>query len=135
MMLTNNGICVLISSTDETLVDNIKLLFEKFIRTSIVFYTQPIKTSSVTLPWLWNVSGTCDYMIVDLDTCAWEDIMAALLKDTSGARTVIFYSEKERKREAIKLINAAGRDIIFSNMDDLNNFLDIDTQYPGPLDE
>ena len=74
-------------------------------------------------------------MLVDLDTCAWEDIMAAILKTTDENHTVIFYSEKNVRREALKLINATSKYIIIHNLEELNRFLDIDTRYPGMTDE
>jgi lipid II:glycine glycyltransferase (peptidoglycan interpeptide bridge formation enzyme) len=135
LLLTENGVNVLITSTDKVLTNGIKLLFEKYIMSSIVFNVQDTETTSASLPWMWHVSRTCEYMIVDLDTCAWEDIMSALLKTKDDNHMVIFYSEKSKRREAIKLINAVGKYIIFSNLDDLDKFLNIETSYPGMLDD
>lgn len=135
LMLTENGLHVLITSTDTVLTNGIKLLFEKYIMSSIVFNVQNTETTSASLPWMWHVSRTCEYMIVDLDTCAWEDVMAALLKTRDDSHMVIFYSEKRKRREAIKLINAAGKFIIFSTLDELDKFLNIETSYPGMLDD
>ena len=80
LYMTEHGISIFISSTNNELITPIKELFEKFIATSVVFMVQNKKTNSETLPWMWNVSKTCDFMIIDVDTCAWEDIMAGLLK-------------------------------------------------------
>lgn len=135
LFLSENGANVLITSTNADLIDSIKLLFEKYIRTSVVFNVQGAETKPDNLPWMWHVSRTCEYMLVDLDTCAWEDIIAALLKTKSPSHTVIFYSEKKVRREAIKLINATSQYIIINNLEELNKFLDIDTTYPGLQDE
>jgi|TARA_R110002074_G_scaffold19664_3_gene62427 hypothetical protein len=135
LFLQLNGLNVLITSTNEELIDNFKLIFEKFIRSSVVFNVQQRVTKPDSLPWMWHVSRTCEYMLVDLDTCAWEDIMAALLKRMDDNHSVIFYSEKKVRREAIKLINATSNYIIINNLEELNKFLDIDTQYPGMPDE
>mgnify|MGYP003668376196 FL=1 len=87
------------------------------------------------MPWMWHVSRTCEYMVVDLDTCAWEDIMAALLKTKTPNHTVVFYTAKGVRREAIKLINATSSYITITTLEELNKFLDIDTRYPGMPDE
>jgi len=135
LFLSENGVNVLITSTNEELINDFKLLFEKFIRSSVVFNVQQQVTKPDSLPWMWHVSRTCEYMLVDLDTCAWEDIMAALIKRTDTNHTVIFYSEKQVRREAIKLINATSNYITINNLEELNKFLDIDTRYPGMPDE
>jgi hypothetical protein len=135
LFLSENGVNVLITSTNDKLIHNMKLLFEKFIRSSVVFNVQQKETKPDSMPWMWHVSRTCEYMLVDLDTCAWEDIMAAILKTTDENHTVIFYSEKNVRREALKLINATSKYIIIRNLDELNKFLDIDTRYPGMPDE
>ena len=135
LFLSENGVNVLITSTNEKLINDMKLLFEKFIRSSVVFNVQQVETKTNSLPWMWHVSRTCEYMLVDIDTCAWEDIMAALMKRTDTNHTVIFYSEKQVRREAIKLINATSNYITINNLEELNKFLDIDTRYPGMPDE
>lgn len=135
LLLSENGVNVLITSTDEKLVNGIKLLFEKYIRTSVIFNVQLTQSDPATMPWMWHVSRTCEYMVVDLDTCAWEDIMAALLKTKTVNHSVVFYTEKRTRREAIKLINATSKYIIITNLEELNKFLDIDTRYPGMQDE
>lgn len=127
LYLAEAGLNVLITSTNSELIDGIKLLFEKYILSSIVFNVQDKPTNSSSLPWMWHVSRTCEYMIVDLDTCAWEDIMAALLKTRDETHQVIFYSAKNKKREAVKLINATSKFIIFNSISQLDKFLDIDT--------
>jgi hypothetical protein len=131
LYLAEAGLNVLITSTDKELIDGIKLLFEKYVMSSIVFNVQDKPTNSASLPWIWHVSRTCEYMIVDLDTCAWEDVMAALLKTRDDMHTVIFYSAKNKKREAVKLINATSKFIIFNNLSQLDKFLDIDTAPAG----
>tara|TARA_R110000744_G_scaffold288593_3_gene399596 strand:+ start:446 stop:619 length:174 start_codon:yes stop_codon:yes gene_type:complete len=40
LMMTEHGIGILISSTNEELIDDVKHLFEKFIVTSVVFMVQ-----------------------------------------------------------------------------------------------
>ena len=125
LMMTEHGIGILISSTNEELVADVKHLFEKFIVTSVVFMVQKQKTNAVTLPWMWNVSKTCDFMIIDLDTCAWEDIMAGLLRSTDQPNTVLFYSDKYKRRETVKLINATGTNIVVRTTEDINNYIKV----------
>lgn len=124
LYLADNGVNVLITSTNADFVKGVQLLFERYILNSIVFNVQNYETTSASLPWLWHVSRTCEYMIVDLDTCAWEDIMAALLKTRDSTHTVIFYAEKKKRREAIKLINATTKYLVLTDMPDLADFLD-----------
>jgi hypothetical protein len=123
LMLTEHGIGIFISSTNEILITEIKELFEKYIATSVVFFVQNKKTTSSTLPWVWNVTKTSDFMIVDVDTCAWEDIMAALLKSKETENTVLFYSDKYKRRETVKLINATGTNLVVRSVQDINNFV------------
>ena len=121
--ITEDGMSVLVSSTDGKFVQKVKDIFEKYISTSIVFYVQPKKTNSETLAWMWNVSTTCDLMIVDIDTCAWEDIMSALIKPSISNNGVIFYSDKYKRRETARLINATGTNLIVRNVEDIDRFI------------
>ena len=123
LYMTEHGISILISSTNNELIIPVKELFEKFIATSIVFLVQSKKTNSETLPWMWNVSKTCDFMIIDVDTCAWEDIMAGLLKSKEEENTVLFYSDKYKRRETVKLINATGTNLVVRSLADINNYI------------
>ena len=119
--ITEDGMTVLVSSTSRDFVEQVKGIFEKYIKTSLVFYVQNKKTNSETLPWMWNTSNTCDLMIVDIDTCAWEDIMAALIKPTSTG--VLFYSDKYKRRETARLINATGTNLIVRQIEDIDTFI------------
>jgi choline kinase len=123
LYMTEHGISILISSTNENFIASVKEVFEKFIATSIVFLVQSNKTNSGTLPWIWNVSKTSDFMIIDVDTCAWEDIMAGLLKSKDEENTVLFYSDKYKRRETVKLINATGTNLVVRSINDINNYI------------
>lgn len=123
LYLTEHGISVLISSTNEELTEKIKNVVEKHVAISIVFLVQNKKTNSGTLPWMWNNSKTCDFMVIDVDTCAWEDIMAALLKSQEHPNTVLFYSDKYKRRETVKLINATGTNLVVRTIEDINNYI------------
>ena len=123
LYMTEHGISILISSTNTDFIVSVKELFEKFIATSIVFLVQNKKTNSETLPWMWNVSKTCDFMVIDVDTCAWEDIMSGLLKSKDEENTVLFYSDKYKRRETVKLINATGTNLVVRSLDDINNYI------------
>lgn len=123
LYMTEHGISIVISSTSEGLVSSVKELFEKLIATSIVFLVQSKKTNSGTLPWMWNNSRTCDFMVIDIDTCAWEDIMAGLLKSKEKQNTVLFFSDKYKRRETVKLINATGTNLVVRSIEDINNYI------------
>ena len=132
--MSDDGMTVLVTSTDENFIDNVKGIFEKYIYTSIVFYVQPNKTNSETLAWMWNVSTTCDLMIIDIDTCAWEDIMAALIKPTISNDGVMFYSSKYKRRETARLINATGTNLIVRKVEDIDRFVKLQMNPEGPYE-
>jgi hypothetical protein len=62
-------------------------------------------------------------MIIDVDTCAWEDIMAGLLKSKEEESTVLFYSDKYKRRETVKLINATGTNLVVRSISEINNYI------------
>lgn len=126
LYLSENGLNVLVTSTNPVFVQDVQAILEHHIAGSIVFNLQEHETNSSSLPWFWHVSRTCEYMIVDLDTCAWEDILAAILKRRDNNHIVIFYSAKGKRREAIKLINATSRYTIFNSIEELNEFLEVE---------
>lgn len=132
--ITDDGMSVLVTSTDNKFIDQVKGIFEKYIYTSIVFYVQPNKTNSETLAWMWNVSTTCDLMIIDIDTCAWEDIMAALIKPTISNNGVMFYSSKYKRRETARLINATGTNLIVRKVQDIDRFIRLQMNPEGIYD-
>ena len=132
--ITEDGMSVLVSSADREFIDRVKEIFEKYIYTSIVFYVQPKKTNSETLAWMWNVSTTCDLMIVDIDTCAWEDIMAALIKPSISNNGVMFYSDKYKRRETARLINATGTNLIVRKVSDIDTFIKLQMNSESPYD-
>jgi hypothetical protein len=134
LYMTEHGISILISSNNEDLIAGIKDVFETIVATSIVFLVQANKTNSTTLPWIWNNSKTCDFMIVDVDTCAWEDIMAGLLKSKDDQNTVLFYSDKYKRRETVKLINATGTNLVVRSIADINSYIKLQMS-PEHIDE
>ena len=125
MMLTDDGVSVLITSTSTKFIDNIKDIYEKWIDTSIVFSVQKSPTSESSIGWMWYVSQPVDMMIVDLDTCAWVDVCAALLKKQDDNHTVVFISLKNKKREALRLLNAASKFIILPDLANFEQYLKI----------
>ena len=67
-MLTEHGVSVLVSSTDEKLITKIKDIFEKYIATSIVFYVQGKETNPIPTMAMERTK-TCDFMIIDRIMC------------------------------------------------------------------
>ena len=110
-MLTEHGVSVLASSTDEKLITKIKDIFEKYIATSIVFYVQGKETNS-------NIHAamerTQDLRLYDYrsDNRAEADIIAGLMKPIEDEKVVLFYSDKYTRRDTIKLINATGENLV-----------------------
>lgn len=123
LFLTDNGMSILISSTNDSLVDEIKQNFEKLVTTSIVFNVQKSVTNDNSVAWLWYISRTVDVMVVDLDTCAWVDVCTALTKETDDDHLVVFLNEKNKKREAVKMINAMSKYMIFKNASELDIYM------------
>lgn len=123
--LTDDGISVLITSTNSGFLDSVKKQFEAYIMQSIVFNVQDKHTTESSIAWMWYVSRTADLMIVDIDTCSWVDICTALTKDVDDDHEVIFFSEKNKKRDAIRLINATGKYLILRNVEQLEDFIKI----------
>lgn len=126
LYLNEDGLNILITSTNEELVKEIKLLFEKYIQSSIVFNVQPRPTNEGTLPWLWNISQTCDLMIIDMDSCAWVDVCASLVKTVDQNHNVIYYSERDKKRDGVRLINALNKYMILKSLDEVDAFLKLE---------
>lgn len=123
--LTDDGISVLITSTNREFIESAKRQFEQYITHSIVFNVQDGQTTETTIAWMWYVSRTADLMIVDIDTCSWVDVCTALTKEVDEDHEVIFFSEKNKKREAIRLINATGKYLILRNVEQLEDFIKI----------
>ena len=133
LFLTNDGISVLITSTNKDFIDEVKLIVENHIEHSIVFNVQPSSTTETGVPWMWYVSRAVDSMFVDLDTCAWVDICTALTKDQDDNHVVVFYSEKDKKRDAIKLINATSQYTILKSIKEISGYMETHVQLSMPL--
>lgn len=128
LFLTEDGMSVLISSTNKNLVESIKNLFEKYIPSSIVFNLQQKQTNESNFAWFYHVTHSCDLMIVDLDTCAWIDIATALTKQVDENHVLMFYTEKHKKREAEKLINAQSKWLTINSIQQFDAHLKAEIQ-------
>jgi len=133
LFLTDDGISVLITSTNKDFVTELKLIVEHHIEHSIVFNVQPSSTTETGVPWMWYVSRAVDIMFVDLDTCAWIDVCTALTKQQDDNHVVVFVSEKNKKRDAIKLINATSNYIILKNIKEIDAYMETHVQLMLPL--
>jgi len=78
------------------------------------------------------VSRAVDIMVVDLDTCAWVDICTALTKEQDDNHVVVFYSEKNKRRDAIKLINATSKYIILKSFKEISGYMESHVQLTFP---
>ena len=129
LMLTDNGISLMIISNDNKFIDKVKLLVEQCITSSIIFYVQKTPTNEQSLPWLWYVSRTVDIMLVDLDTCQWTDILAATSKENG---LVAFNSFKSKKADALRLLNVQAKYPVLHNWDEVEQI--IKKEFYGPTD-
>lgn len=123
LMLTHDGINVCISTTDKELSQNVRWVFEKYIQSSIIFNIQDTITTENNLPWLFYVSAPADFLVIDLDTCAWIDICLALKKVKKDHQYIMFINQRNMKPDAVKLINALGEDYIFDSSTMLDDFI------------
>ena len=123
LMLTDDGPQILLSSTNKTLITDMKLLFERYINHSIVFNVCSSQTNENNVAWMWYVSRTADVVILDIDTCAWVDVCAAILKEDKQFHDVIYYTENAKRRELIRLLNATSTSVILYNLVELEYYL------------
>ena len=134
LFLTNDGISVLITSTSRLFIDEVKAIIEHHIQNhSIVFNVQATLTTETGVPWMWYVSRAVDIMFVDLDTCAWIDVCTALTKEQDDNHVVVFYSEKDKKGDAIKLINATSKYVILKSIKEISGYMETHVQLSMPL--
>jgi len=123
LMLTPDGVNICISSTDKELIRQIQNTFEKYIQSSIVFNLQSVVTTDTSLAWMYYVSEPADFLIIDLDTCAWIDICLALKKEEVQDKYVLFFNQRNTKPEAVTLINAMGRFYMMTGVNRLDSFI------------
>jgi len=123
LMLTPDGVNVCISSTDKQLIKSIQNTFEKYLLSSIVFNVQATITTDKSLAWLYYVSEPADFLIIDLDTCAWIDICLALKKQDVEGKYILFFNQRNIKPEAVTLINAMGDFYMLNGIDKLDSFI------------
>jgi hypothetical protein len=123
LLLTEDGISVLITSTDKPLIENIKAIYEKYINTSIVFNVNSVPTTEKSISWMWYVSRAVDMMIVDLDTCAWEDVCTAMTKNQDENHVVVFLNQKNKKPAGVRLINATSEYLIIDSIEMFDAYL------------
>lgn len=125
ILLTDDGINILICSHDTSFIDRIKSIYESMIDTSIVFNVQRTSTNEGNIGWLFYTSRGVDVMVIDIDTCDWVDICTALTKEIDSNRQVVFVSEKNKKREAIRLINAHRKYTILRSLEEFEALVSI----------
>ena len=123
LMLTPDGVNVCISSTDKQLIKSIQNTFEKYLLSSIVFNVQNTITTDKSLAWLYYISEPADFLIIDLDTCAWIDICLAMKKQEVEGKYILFFNQRNIKPEAVTLINAMGDFYMLTSIDRLDNFI------------
>jgi|TARA_R110000824_G_scaffold322518_1_gene509175 hypothetical protein len=123
LMLTDDGPQILLSSTNSSLITEIKSLFERYINHSIVFNVCSSQTNENNVAWMWYVSRSADIVILDLDTCAWVDVCAAILKEDKKFHDVIYYTENKKRRDLVRLLNATSTSVILYNTTELDYYL------------
>lgn len=123
LLLTENGMSVLISSTNEQVLDEIKEIFEKYVHSSIIFNVQKTPTNENSVAWMWYVSQPADIMIVDLDTVSPVDVCAALLRTQDDDHITVFISEKQKRKDMIRLINATAKYVVVNTIEELEFYI------------
>lgn len=125
LMLTDDGLNVLICSHDKNFVFTIKKIYESKIDTSIVFNVQRTTTNENNIAWLFYVTSGVDVIVVDLDNCDYADVCTAMTKNPDHGQQVIFISEKNKKRELVRLINAQRKYTILNSLSEFESLLEI----------
>ena len=123
LLLTENGMSVLITCNDEDKIQEIKNIFEDIVQTSLIFNVQRAPTNENTVAWMWYVSQPADIMIIDLDTVAPVDVCAALLRPIDTDHLTIFLSEKHKRKDIVRLINATAKYPILNSLDELDFYI------------
>lgn len=126
LLLTENGMSVLITCNDEEKIEQIKEIFENIVLTSIIFNVQRAPTNENTVAWLWYVSQPADIMIVDVDTCNPVDVSAALLRPQDDNHITVFLSEKHKNKAMIRLLNATASYPILNSLDELEFYIKLE---------
>lgn len=124
LLLSSNGITILIISQNKDNVENIKRMFEKYIVNQIVFCVQDKVTTEANMGWAYYISRSCDMVIVDLDNCEWIDVCMALTKELKEEfEKVIFYSERQKKRTVEMLQNSIGNYVMVRSIQELDTYI------------
>ncbi len=124
LLLSSNGITILIISQNKNNVENIKRMFEKYIVNQIVFCVQDKVTTEANMGWAYYISRSCDMVIVDLDNCEWIDVCMALTKELKEEfEKVIFYSERQKKRTVEMLQNSIGNYVMVRSIQELDTYI------------
>ena len=124
LLLSSNGITILIISQNKDNVENIKRMFEKYIVNQIVFCVQDKVTTEANMAWAYYISRSCDMVIVDLDNCEWIDVCMALTKELKEEfEKVIFYSERQKKRTVEMLQNSIGNYVMVRSIQELDTYI------------
>ena len=123
LILSDNGATIMIVSTNSDFVDGVKLLFEKYISSTLIFCVQDKITTEKNLAWGYYISRDCEMAIIDLDNCEWIDVCVALTKFVDDQHSVVFYTEKHKKREAELLVNTIGDYPILRNLGEIDDYI------------
>lgn len=127
LYVAESGPTVLMTSTNPELIDSTLDQYKTLIHNAnLVFYIQSKRTNESSVGWMWYVSRSCDTMIVDIDTCSWVDIATALTKVQDVNHKVVFYTEKQKRKDAAKLINATSEYILLTGREQLTKYIDIE---------
>lgn len=126
LLLTENGMSVVITCNDEEKVQRIKDIFESIVQTSIIFNVQRAPTNENTVAWMWYVSQPADIMIIDVDTCNPVDVCAALLRNTDENHITVFLSEKHKNKAMIRLLNATSTYPILNTLEELEFYIKLE---------
>ena len=135
LKLTEHGANILITCNDQDKIEDIKYIFENNLIAGNVFNIQRAPTNENTVSWMWYVSQSAEIMVLDIDTCSPTDVCAALLRPVDDNKMTIFLSEKYKRKDMIRLINATHRYPILSSLDDLEAYLRIELKLDDMIPE
>ena len=116
LMLTDDSFTLLVISTNESLIQTIKSKFEHVVRSSVIFYVHNQPTTQNNIAWPFHIFQTCDVVIVDLDTCSYEDAFFITEKTVDDHHWGVFINQNNTKRTLCRLLNAQGKYTMLNNL-------------------
>ena len=123
LKISETGSTLLVCSTDQDFTDDVKTLFERYIISSLIFYVQDKEAMGNQLAWLWHVRKCVEILIVDLDTCSNNDVLAAVHKTEDDTHYTVFVNRNNNKKDVATILNAESNYTIVGSLQELEHWV------------